>query len=398
MAFNSGRNKRYYIPLTLSIKAKTALAIGFMFLVIFLVGGLGVYYLNVMAEESRYSDGIAKNLSDKISALEQQFLDIEQSIEEEYNYEIDGYVLTIDTLSYQQNLLEFDNTFDSISNLLVSEEGLQENYLLIKDNMDKLLAGGSEDSLVYNIKTVVPSIERIKAELEGLALANSRFIQEANLRGAETADKVINYMLVSGGLAVLVGLVILFGFPSYIGKPLKEVTDAISDFRQKRYDRRISVRKNDEFGVLANAFNQMAEQIESYESEQRTKLAAEETKSQIILNSLREAVLITDSKKNVIFVNNKLESLLDVNRDKLIGRYSADLALEHILIRDMLKNSNGSNQQVSGFLSFEIDGKKRYFEKEVLEISLTPEMVLEEEPTAIGVGRVIILKDITDFQ
>ena len=190
-----------------------------MFLVIFLVGGLGVYYLNIMAEESRRSDEIAKNLSDKISALEQQFLDIELSIEEEYNSEIGGYVLTIDTLSYQQNLLEFDDTFDSITSLLKAEEGLQENYLLIKDNMDKLLAGGSEDSLVYSIKTVVPAVEVIKSELEGMSLANSRFIQEANLRGAETADKVINYMLVSGGLAVLVGLVILFGFPSYIGKP-----------------------------------------------------------------------------------------------------------------------------------------------------------------------------------
>lgn len=367
-----------------------------MFLVIFLVGGLGVYYLNMMADESRHSDEVAKNLSDKINTLEQKFYDVEQSIDERYNEQIGGYILTIDTLAYRQNLLEFGENFKLVGGLLKTERSLKDNYRKIAFNMDRLLAEGSEDSLIYNIKTVVPAIERIKVELEGLALANARFIQRSNLKGAETADKVINYMLVSGGLAILVGLVILFGFPSYIGKPLEEVTDAISDFRNKRYDRRILIRKNDEFGLLANAFNQMAEQIETYESEQRTKLAAEESKSEIILNSLREAVLITDSQKNVVFVNSTLEALLNKDREELVGRYSADLALEYILIRDMLKNSNQKNQQPS-FISFEEDGKKKYFEKEVLEIKLPEHLSLGEGEDS-SKGKVVILKDITDFQ
>jgi signal transduction histidine kinase len=368
-----------------------------MFLVIFFVGGLAIYYLNLMSENSRNAERIVSEITTRINTIDNNFLEVEKSISEQYYPETGGFIINLDSASYRSSLNEFYREFRKLGTGAQQYPRLKPAYQAIEDIYQNTLTESNGD-YVYDVKKILYSIERVNSKLSIMSEAHEEIVKDLFTETAETTDKVINYMIVSGGLAVLIGLVILFGFPSYIGKPLQEVTNAISDFKNKNYRRRVNFRKDDEFGVLANSFNQMAEHIEKLESEQRERIATEETKSKIILDNLREAVLITDTKKNILFINRKLESLLSIPKEDLLGKYAPDIAIDNTLLRKMI-SSLGKKSNAGGLVSHEIEGKKRYYEKEILKISMPDNDtdVAKEAGNKIA-GNVIILKDITDFQ
>jgi signal transduction histidine kinase len=66
----------------------------------------------------------------------------------------------------------------------------------------------------------------------------------------------------SGGLLLVILLIVALGYGWLIDKPLKIIIDAIDEFQAGRYTRRISVRRKDELGQLADHFNIMAGEIE----------------------------------------------------------------------------------------------------------------------------------------
>ena len=66
----------------------------------------------------------------------------------------------------------------------------------------------------------------------------------------------------SGGLLLVILLILAFSYDWLIDRPLKVIIDAIDEFQAGRYARRIPMRRKDEWGQLADHFNVMADKIE----------------------------------------------------------------------------------------------------------------------------------------
>lgn len=79
---------------------------------------------------------------------------------------------------------------------------------------------------------------------------------EAHLR-----DKNILNILVFVDIFVLI---LIFFYIIKILSPIKNITKGITDFANGNLSRRIDIKSNDEIGILANSFNQMASSLEKF--------------------------------------------------------------------------------------------------------------------------------------
>lgn len=60
---------------------------------------------------------------------------------------------------------------------------------------------------------------------------------------------------------VILGIILLVAVAAYFGEPLKRLADATEEIKQGKYDQHISVVRNDDFGILADSFNDMSHSI-----------------------------------------------------------------------------------------------------------------------------------------
>lgn len=84
---------------------------------------------------------------------------------------------------------------------------------------------------------------------------------------------VYRFFLISTIISVLVSTFLVYFFSRRITKPLKEIRDAVKVISAGEFDKRLSIKSEDEIGELARSFNQMAIALESLEEMRRGFIA-----------------------------------------------------------------------------------------------------------------------------
>ena len=151
----------------------------------------------------------------------------------------------------------------------------------------------------------------------------------------EISERAILY----GQTVLLILLVsILFAFlissrlREIIAEPISQLAKATRSVSETRdYSIRAQELSGDELGALAGGFNEMLTRIQSQDSELRTALLAQEAalrESQEVRDSLRttlasigDAVISTDARGRVVFVNAIAQSMLGLHEDDMVGKH-----------------------------------------------------------------------------
>jgi two-component system phosphate regulon sensor histidine kinase PhoR len=118
-------------------------------------------------------------------------------------------------------------------------------------------------------------------------------------------------VVVTGAIAALLSLII----GSTIIRPLGALANAARGVARGDLTRRVKPRPTGEIGEVADAFNQMAQNVESLVdavSEERSRLTA-------VLDSGSDAVLAVDAEGRVTFANRAVESLLQRRAQEAVG-------------------------------------------------------------------------------
>ena len=116
---------------------------------------------------------------------------------------------------------------------------------------------------------------------------------------------------------LLVGFTFIFNFPSGSFRPVAKLTEAIKAIANKNYGERIHMKRKDEFGDLANAFNTMAERLDEYEHSNLSKILFEKRRAEAVINSLKDASIGIDNKGTVLFANQQALQLLNL-KEKIL--------------------------------------------------------------------------------
>jgi PAS domain S-box-containing protein len=340
----------------MNIKNKLRLGIGFLFLMALISSGMADYYLARLSADSK---AILK----------------------------DNYL----TLLYMKNIGQVLDKENNAPLTAAEMQVIEKNVVLEQHNetepgemhLANLLAADFERlKLVYNKPEQMVNLRlHMKQVMYDIIEINMKGINIRNDIANKTADDGIIIVSLIGSLCFLIAFSFVINFPSYIANPIKELTNGIKAIANKNYSKRLVFPAKDEFGDLADAFNLMAGKLNDYENSNLASILFEKRRIETIINSMHDAIIGIDDKQFIIFANKVACTLIGLPEEKLTGAYAPTIALENDLLRNMLF----VDQQKMKIFA---DDRESYFEKEVLEVKNDEKII----------GKVIILKNITDFQ
>lgn len=85
--------------------------------------------------------------------------------------------------------------------------------------------------------------------------------------------KVIQYFLISGGVALVIAVLLIYIFSLRLSRPLKQIKNAAAKIANGEFEKRLNIKSRDEIGELAKTFNQMAVALQNIEEMRRGFIA-----------------------------------------------------------------------------------------------------------------------------
>jgi PAS domain S-box-containing protein len=109
---------------------------------------------------------------------------------------------------------------------------------------------------------------------------------------------------------------------------------------------------------------------------------------------MHDPVIGLDENKIVIFANEEAQKVTGLKASELIGGKAAEIALKNDLVRSLVRDSFENGHTDHAPMKIYADGKESYFEKENINISITP----TGERESRSIGHVIVLRNVTPYK
>lgn len=336
--------------MAMSVKNKIWLGTLFLFLLLLLTGGVGIYY--------------TVQLKGQVKAV----------LKDNYESLAYGHVMQgqLDSNIFIKNN-EF-KTFDSalvLQEQNVTEPGEKQATKKLRLYFNQLKSGD----------TGINTIRQIRNTIQKVIDINMASIHRKSQEAEKSAKAAFSYILGLAGLIFLIAITFIINFPSVITEPIQQFTEAIKQIAAKNYQHRIHLNRKDEYGKMANAFNEMAERLEYFESSNLNKLMFEKSRAEAVINSLKDASIGIDKDEKILFANAEALQLLGVKATDIVGKSIEDVSRRNDLFRFLLNGENTAPFKIV------VDNKENYFIKEVVEV--------DQGETK---SKVIVIKNITSFK
>ncbi|MCS3800704.1 ATP-binding protein [Niastella sp. OAS944] len=337
--------------MALKLKTKVALGVGFLFALLLLVGGVGFYYFNKISLESR--DVLKDN--NKSVEYGRKMLDALNTWEKER---------TIARKVFEENLAAQQKN--------VTEKGESDVTTALQQDYTAFLQ--HDDSLPLQLA--------LQKNISRIIQINLNAINEKNAVSQKAVDNAKMIITTIISFCLLIGFTFIVNFPGLIANPIAKFTEGIKAIANKNYSQRIHMQRNDEFGELASAFNNMAEQLNAYEHSNLATILFEKKRAETVINSLKDASIGIDKNGIVLFANQQALQLLNLKEEDVVGHRQTDIQQRNDLFRFLTNEENGMPFKIV------VNDKENYFTKEQIDIQQEKDLI----------GHVIILKNITPFK
>jgi PAS domain S-box-containing protein len=305
------------------------------------------------------------------------------------------------TLQYCNNMLmaldEVKSNHEALKNLEanlqkqeknITEPGEKELTEQIRIPFEKLKTNLADSSLY----------EKIRLPLYQVSKLNQTAMELKNRKAIKTAETAKIWIGILSGILLILMFTFVINFPGYIADPIKTLTEGIKEIAANNYSQRIHLKSTDEFGELAEAFNSMAVTLEFYNNSNLSKLLFEKKRIDTLINKMHDPVIGLDENKIVLFANEEAFKVTGLKQEEIIGKNAKDVALTNDLIRYLMQDvvaSEGAYKKIAAKpLKIFADNKESYFDKEIIDITITP----TGEQTPKHIGYVIVLRNITPFK
>lgn len=172
----------------------------------------------------------------------------------------------------------------------------------------------------------------------------------------ETKRKMMITLIIAFLWTIILGLVI----PGKIALPFKKIKDAIRELQDCNFDVSIYYSQDDEIGEIAREMNKMIHSFKIFEELRADRIAVENRKFDVLANMIKRPVLLANSNGELIYLNNKVYSLLQVQSEDCIGKVMTDTVIPHCIIETyelaIKRRSKIENQEIA--IEKKIEGKK----------------------------------------
>ena len=139
----------------------------------------------------------------------------------------------------------------------------------------------------------------------------------------ETKRKMMITLIIAFLWTIILGLII----PGKIALPFKKIKDAIRELQDCNFDVSIYYSQDDEIGEIAREMNKMIHSFKVFEELRADRIAVENRKFDVLANMIKRPVLVANSKGELIYLNNRIYSLLQLRSEDCIGKEMSDATI-----------------------------------------------------------------------
>jgi NtrC-family two-component system sensor histidine kinase KinB len=152
------------------------------------------------------------------------------------------------------------------------------------------------------------------------------------------------------------------------------------------------VLSDDEIGQLSREFNKMTERLRQYDQINIDTLLSEKRKSEVIVDSITDGLIMTDASSTILHVNRLVADLFGFDEMSAIGRPAADMVHDERLLA-LLRAPVDASVQVDdrrlSFIQIEREGTTYFFR---------PKVTVLRSPDGELYGVLLLMQDITQFK
>ncbi|WP_104380858.1 ATP-binding protein [Sphingobacterium sp. HMA12] len=308
-------------------------------------------------------------------------------------------VANYNTLHYSRNmLLALEQLHSDLSGLELFAHNLKLQQQNMTENGEK--EATARVSLHFSALQQRPSdlalIADLRKDISQLMYLNMEAIEHKSKIADDTAEKAILAISVAGAICFMIAFVLLINLPAAIANPIAQLTESIQQIANGNYRRRLHFEQKDEFGLVAQSFNTMAQKLEEYSESKLGKILAYKKRIEALIANMHDAVIGVDEEGKVLFANEQACLITGVKLIDFEGRKLQDIALSNNLVDWLIgklfhKHPEKTNADP---IKVFVNGRESYFEEEIIPINIIPTGESEFQ----FIGQFILLKNITTFK
>lgn len=202
---------------------------------------------------------------------------------------------------------------------------------------------------VESLKTIVGKSSLFYRDEEGLSTINeltdkileafSEF-QDIQYFQNEQRDKQVKSIIGETRRNMLITLIITFlgtillslVVPGKIAMPFKKINDAVRELQDCNFDVSIYYDQDDEIGELARELNKMIINMKKFEQLRTDRISVEHRKFDTLANMVKKNIMISNAKGELIYMNNPMYALLEMQSDDVINKNITDTIMPDSIV------------------------------------------------------------------
>ncbi|EQC45837.1 HAMP domain protein [Bacteriovorax sp. BSW11_IV] len=160
----------------------------------------------------------------------------------------------------------------------------------------------------------------------------SEFNNERERKFKSIIEETKKNMMITLIIGFLGSIILALVVPGKIALPFKKIKDAIRELQDCNFDVSIYYSQDDEIGEIAREMNKMIQSFKVFEELRTDRIGLENRKFDVLANMVKRPVLIANANGELIYMNNQLYSLLQVQSVEVIGKQMVDTVMPKSII------------------------------------------------------------------
>lgn len=376
------------------MKLKTWILLGYilMALIVVLLSSFSIYFID------RLNNASSSILKDNYLSIQDAYRMIDNLDRIDNSQVIRVSDNISDKLSSKRELDSAKEKFETelvAAENNITEPGEKELLISLRSEYSKYIKLiESSDTLKRNdyYSQFLPQYKKVKEKCFGLLQLNEAPILVKNEYSKQISKSSEIYMLVITAISLLIVIIAVVKIPGTVIKPILALTRKAGEISEKKYAGRLEVKSDNELGKLVSSFNVMAQKLEEYEASNIEKMIAEKKRAEAIVENMRDGVIVTDEKDNIILVNNVASELIGLGKTDLTGFNIQEKAKDNNLLQNLINESgkNSADEKLN-YIRIVFKDREEYFMKEI-------NRVFDDTEQNKNLGTIIVLKNITGFK
>lgn len=140
----------------------------------------------------------------------------------------------------------------------------------------------------------------------------------------EIIGETRRYMLIVLIITFLATILMSLVIPGKIALPFKKINDAVRELQDCNFDVSIYYNQKDEIGELATELNKMIASMKHFEELRTDRISVERRMFDMLANMVKRNVLIANASGELIYLNNSMYRLLDVESEEVLNKNMTD--------------------------------------------------------------------------